>query len=92
VLDLGPNALEVDHHRVEAAPLPAALETLRHHQPKHHVKEESETLDEKQQQKYDSHPQHVDVKPFGEACAHTAQDPVVAAVEPLISHVLMFAP
>jgi hypothetical protein len=92
VLDLTPDASQVGHHGVEAALLTAIFQALRHHQPQDDIKEKSKTLDEYQQKKRDAHPQHIDVEPIGEPCAHTAEDPFAAAVEPLVVHVLHVRP
>jgi hypothetical protein len=56
MLELAPDALDVDHHGVEAAPLAATFEALWHHQPQDDVNEESEALEEYQKEKCDAHP------------------------------------
>jgi len=72
--------------------LTTTLQALRHHQPQDYVNEETETLDEYEQQKCDAHPQRIDVKPFCESGAYAAKDPIAAAVEPLVVHVLHVRP
>jgi len=48
VLKLSPDAPDVGGHRVETAPLAAALNSLRHDQPQDDVQEDSDPLDEDQ--------------------------------------------
>ena len=72
--------------------LTASFLAFRHHQPKDYVNENSEALEENEQHKCEAHPQHVDVKPFGQAGANAADEAVAAAVEPLVVHGLNVRP
>jgi hypothetical protein len=87
-LDIAPHSLEIGRHRAEAASLAAVVQSLGHHQPEDYVQEEPDTLNEEENDERNANPEGIDVKGFGETSAHTAEDPVLAAVELLVVHLL----
>jgi hypothetical protein len=89
--ELTPDTSEVCAHRVEATSL-AALDSLRHHQPQHHVDKDANALEEHKDEECDPDPNRIQAEAFGQARAYTSEDAIAAAIEPLVVHALHVRP